>query len=95
MTSQKVQIAQIIGLLETLTTQINDQIPESKRAQAAAADTLEALSKRDQEVSDKLKQSFSAVETQLGEMKVQSEATSSAQRDIHTVVARRSRQCTS
>ena len=71
-----------------LTTQLNDQIPESKRAQTAAADTLEALSKRDQEVSDKLKQSFTEVEAQLGEMKIQSEATSSAQRDIHPVVAR-------
>ena len=37
-TSQKVQIAQIIGSLETLTTQLNDQIPESK-AQAAPTDT--------------------------------------------------------
>ena len=87
-TSQKDQIAQIIGSLETLTAQLNDQIPESKRAQAAAADTLEALSKRVQEVSDKLKQSFAEVEAQLGEMKIQSEATSSAQRDIHAVAAR-------
>ena len=38
----------------------------SKRAQAAAADTLEALSKRDQEGSDKLEQ-FTAVVAQHGE----------------------------
>ena len=88
METQQGQIASIISELATITTQLNDQIPESKKAQAAAADTLEALTKRDQEVSDKLKQSFTDVGSQFGEMRIQSEATSSAQRDIHTVVAR-------
>ena len=55
------QIASIIAELATTVAQLNDQIPESKRAQAAAAETLEALSKRDQEVSDKLKQSLTDV----------------------------------
>ena len=88
MFEQTGRIDAIIDELTTVTKQLNDQIPDTKRAQAAAAETLEALSKRDQEVSDKLKQSFTDVESQLGEMRIQSEATRSAQGDIHTVVAR-------
>ena len=72
----------------TTVAQLNEQIPESKRAQAAASETLEQPSKRDQEVSDKLKQSFSDFETQISEMRIQSEATRATQGDIHTVVAR-------
>ena len=78
----------IAAEIVTTVAQLNSQIPESKRAQSAADEALQQLSKRDKEVSDKLKQSFLDVEAQLVEMRVQSEATASAQRDVHTVVAR-------
>ena len=78
----------IAAELVTTVAQLNEQIPESKRAQAAAAETPEQLSKRDEEVSDKLKQSFADFDTQIGEMRIQSEATRATQGGIHTVVAR-------
>ena len=51
-----------MGELSTLTQQLNAQIPGVEGAQAAGSATLDALSKRDQEVSDKLKESFAQVE---------------------------------
>ena len=88
MVVQQGQIASIIGELSPVTQQLNNQIPGVEGAQATASATLEALSKRDQEVFDKLKESFANVEARLIEVKVQSEGTSSAQRYVHTVVAR-------
>ena len=78
----------IASELVTIRDQLNEQIPESKRAQKSAEETLEQLGKRDKEVSDKLKESFTQLETQISEMRIQSEATRAAQGDIHTVVAR-------
>ena len=74
--------------LVTIRDQLNEQVPEARRAQSAATESLEQLAKRDNEVSDKLKQSFADFEAQIAEMKIQASATTSAQQDIHTVVAR-------
>ena len=59
----------IAAELVTTVAQLNSQIPESKRAQSAADEALQQLSKRDKDVSDKLKQSFLDVEAQLVEMR--------------------------
>ena len=48
----------IAAELVTTVAQLSSQIPESKRVQSAADEALQQLSKRDKEVSDKLKQSF-------------------------------------
>jgi hypothetical protein len=88
MDSHSSRLDAIASELVTIRDQLNEQIPESKRAQSAATETLEQLAKRDKEVSDKLKESFTQLETQSSEMRIQSEATRAAQDDIHTVVAR-------
>ena len=49
---QKSRIASIMVEMTTSTRQLNDQIPGDEGAQAAATASLEALSKRDREVSD-------------------------------------------
>ena len=86
--SHSSRLDSIAAELVTTVDQLNEQIPEGKRTQAAATATLEQLAKRDKEVSDKLKESFTQLETQISEMRIQSEATRAAQGDIHTVVAR-------
>ena len=58
----------IASELSIIRDQLNEQIPESKRAQKSAEETLEQLGKRDKEVSDKLKESFAKIETQMSEM---------------------------
>ena len=55
-------------------------------AQKSLGKSLEDLTRRDQEVSDKLKASFAQIDSELEKVKVQAATVSSMQQGNHTVV---------
>ena len=63
-------------------------MPEIGKAQILLEGSLAELTRRDAEVSDKLKISFAAIEARLAEVTVKASAVDGVQSSIHTVAAK-------